>query len=64
MTSSIDRLIEVVEDRTAMELAFRIILEATESKQLPPEGNLPVFHDQIVNCNFFTILERVTGKSY
>lgn len=47
-----------------MEQSYRIILEALETRQLPPESSLPVFRDELVNETFFAILERATGKEY
>lgn len=64
MGDKIDRLIEIIEDRTSMELALRMIMEALETKELPNEGSLPCFNDEIVEENFITILEKATGKEY
>lgn len=64
MSSSIDRLIDIIEEHHSMEQSYRIILEALETRQLPPESSLPVFRDELVNETFFAILERITGKEY
>ena len=36
MINGIDRLVEIIEDRYAMEQAMRIILWSLETRQLPP----------------------------
>lgn len=64
MISGIDSLIRVIEDRCALEQALRIILEAAETRQLPPESSLPLFSDELVSETFFAILRHVTGKEY
>lgn len=64
MISGIDRLIEIIEERYALEQALRIILEALEPRQLPSESSLPLFRDTLVNETFFAILEHATGKEY
>lgn len=64
MKGNIDRLIEIIEDYTSMELALRMIMEAIETKELPNEGTLPCFNDDIIEENFISLLEKVTGKVY
>lgn len=64
MKKGIDRLVDIIEDYVSMEMAIRIIIEAAETKVLPNEGSLPCFNDSIVEENFTTILEKVTGKEY
>lgn len=64
MMSNSDRLIEIIEDHTSMELAFRVIMEAMLTKELPSEGSLPVFNDELVQENVIFILEKATGKEY
>ena len=64
MINGIDKLVEIIEDRYAMEQAMRIILWSLETRQLPPESSLPLFSDSLVNETFFAILERITGKEY
>lgn len=64
MRKGIDRVVDIIEDYVSMEIAIRIIMEAAETKELPNEGSLPCFNDSIVEENFITILEKVTGKEY
>lgn len=64
MKESMERLIEIIEDYTSMELAIRMIMEAAETKELPNEGSLPCFNDGIIEENFIALLEKVAGKEY
>lgn len=59
-----DRLLEVVQDHTSLVQALQFILEATETKKLPPYGILPVFNDDLLNDRLKGILELVTGEKY
>lgn len=59
-----ERLIEIIEDHNSMELGLRMIMEAMAKKELPNEGSLPCFNDSIIEENFISILEGVTGKRY
>lgn len=47
-----------------MDTALRIIMEASETKVLPPQSNLPCFNDEIAGENLVAILQKVTGKRY
>lgn len=64
MIENSDKLIEIIEDRVSMELGYRIILEAAETKKLPCEGTLPTFNDEMLSDVFYDILQSVTGKKY
>lgn len=64
MLSNTDRLIEIIEDHHSYELAMRIVLQAAETHELPPEGVLPTFNDSLDSDTFISLLERVTGKRY
>lgn len=64
MPKDFDRLVEIIEERAALELGLRIVLEAAESKELPPEGTLPCFSSDVTESVFMSLLERVTGKKY
>lgn len=64
METGLDRLVAVIEDRVSLDNALRIILEAAETKELPKEAYLPVFHDELTDVNFISVLEKVTGKEY
>lgn len=57
-------IIAIIEDRALLDLGLRMILEAAETKELPKEANLPVFHDELTGVNFISVLEKVTGKEY
>lgn len=59
-----DKLLEVVQDHTSLVLALQFILEAAETKKLPPYGVLPVFNDDLLNDRLKGILELVTGEKY
>ena len=59
-----DKLLEVVQDHTSLVQALQFILEAAETKKLPPYGILPVFNDGLFNDRLKGILELVTGEKY
>lgn len=59
-----DKLLEVVQDQTSLVQALHFILEAAETKKLPPYGVLPVFNDYLLNDRLKGILELVTGEKY
>lgn len=64
MISNTDRLIEIIEDHASYEIALRMVMEAAETHELPPEGILPVFNDSLASDNIKTVLELVSGKKY
>lgn len=59
-----DRLIGIIEDRKAFDDATIMILEAAETKELPPMNFLPSFSDVIIEDRIQSIFELVTGKKY
>lgn len=59
-----DKLIEIVQDHTSLLQALRIILEAAETKKLPPYAALPTFNDSILDDQVRTALEFITGDKY
>ena len=59
-----DKLLEVVQDHTSLVIALQFILEAAETKKLPPYGVLPVFNDDLLNDQVRTALELITGEKY
>ena len=59
-----DNLIEIVQDHTSLVQALRIILEAAETKKLPPYAALPTFNDSILDDQVITALESITGDKY
>lgn len=59
-----DKLLEVVQDHTSLVQALQFILEAAETKKLPPYGVLPVFNDDLLNDQVRIALELVTGEKY
>lgn len=59
-----DKLIEIVQDHTSLVQALRIILEASETKKLPPYATLPTFNDSILDDQVRTALEFITGYKY
>lgn len=59
-----DKLLEVVQDHTSLVQALQFILEAAETKKLPPESLLPIFNDSFLEDQLIDILALVTGKEY
>lgn len=64
MIDCTDRMVSALEDRVSLEIGLRMVLEAAETKELPPEGVLPCFSDQNTEELLVSVLERVTGKEY
>ena len=59
-----DKLIEIVQDHTSLVQALRLLLEAAETKKLPPYATIPTFHDSILDDQVRTALEFITGDKY
>lgn len=59
-----DKLLEVVQDHTSLVQALQFILEAAETKKLPPYSILPTFNDDMLEDRVLAILELITGKKY
>lgn len=59
-----DKLIEIIEDHSSLVQALQFILEAAETKELPPEALLPIFNDSFLEDQLIDILALVTGKNY
>ena len=59
-----DKLIEIVQDHTSLVQALRIILEAAETKKMPPYAALPTFTDSILDDQVRTAIELITGDKY
>lgn len=59
-----DKLIEIIEDHNSLVQALQFILEAAETKELPPEALLPIFNDSFLEDQLIDILALVTGKEY
>lgn len=59
-----DKLIEVVQDHTSLVIALQFILEAAETKKLPPYCILPTFNESYLDDRVQAILEKVTGEKY
>ena len=59
-----DKLIEIVEDHNSLVQALQFILEAAETKKLPPYSLLPTFNDSILDDQVRTALEFITGDKY
>ena len=59
-----DKLLEVVQDHTSLVQALQFILEAAETKKLPPYGILPVFNDSMLDEQVRIALELITGEKY
>lgn len=59
-----DKLIEIVQDHTSLVQALQFILEAAETKKLPPYGILPTFKNDLLEDQVRITLELVTGEKY
>ena len=59
-----DKLIEVVQDHTSLVIALQFILEAAETKKLPPYGLLPTFNDYFLDDRLRMALELIAGEKY
>lgn len=64
MMSDLGRMIDIIEDRSSLELGLRMILDAKALKKLPPYGSLPTFHDSFTEDLFLNVLEAVVGERY
>ena len=59
-----DKLIDIVQDHTSLVQALRLILEAAETKKLPPYATIPTFNDSILDDQVRTAIEFITGDKY
>ena len=59
-----DKLIDIVQDHTSLVQALRLILDAAETKKLPPYATIPTFNDSILDDQVRTALEFITGDKY
>ena len=59
-----DKLIEIVQDHTSLVQALRLILDAAETKKLPPYATLPTFNDSLLDDQVRTAIELITGDKY
>ena len=57
-------IIKIIEDKYALEMGLRIIMETAERKVLPEEIFLPTFNDSLIEETFVATLEKVAGKKY
>lgn len=64
MKNDVEKMVEIVEDKAALETGLRVILWAAEKRELPDEGLLPVFNDSMTEELFREVLEKVAGKEY
>lgn len=64
MMSDLGRMIDIIEDRSSLELGLRMILDANALKKLPPYGSLPTFSDSVTEELFVSVLEAVVGERY
>lgn len=60
----IEKFVEIVEDKAALELGLRVIMEVAETKVLPPVGVLPTFNNEFIADMFNKTLELVAGKKF
>ena len=59
-----DKSLEIVQDHTSFVQALPLILEAAETKKLPPYATIPTFNDSILDDQVRTALEFITGYKY
>lgn len=59
----IEKLVEIVEDRAALEYGMRLIMDAAEKKAMPDAAYLPTFNDAMLEETFVRTLEAIAGKS-
>lgn len=59
-----DKLIEIVQDHNSLVQALRLILEAAETKKLPPYATLPTFNDSLLDDQVRIAIELITGDKY
>ena len=59
-----DKLIEIVEDHNSLVQSLQFILEAAETKKLPPYSLLPAFNDSFLDDRLRIALELITGEKY
>ena len=59
-----DKLIEIVEDHNSLVQELQFILEAAETKKLPPYSLLPIFNDSFLDDRLRIALELITGEKY
>lgn len=59
-----NKLIEIIEDRAALEMGLRVIMRAIETKELPDEALLPTFCEEMEEELLINILEKIAGKKY
>jgi hypothetical protein len=57
-------MIEIVEDKYALELGLRILMVAAERKALPEEVFLPTFNDSMLEETYKVALEKVSGQKF
>lgn len=60
----IEKFVEIVEDKAALELGLRVIMEVAETKVLPPVGVLPTFNDELIADVFNRRLSLWRGRSF
>ena len=59
-----DWLIAIIQDRRSPDDAVATIMQAAETKVLPPLANIPSFNNDTTERNVIETLELVTGKKY
>lgn len=64
MMSDLGWMIDIIEDRSSLELGLRMILDAKALNKLPPYGSLPTFSDSVTEELFVSVLEAVVGERY
>ena len=57
-----DKMIEIVEDYTSLVIALRMILEAAETKKMPPIGIVPTFNDSLIEDQVMAIFGLISGE--
>lgn len=57
-------MIEIVEDYTSLVITLRMILEAAETKKMPPISIVPTFNDSLIEDQVIAIFGLISGEKY
>lgn len=55
-------MIEIVEDYTSLVITLRMILEAAETKKMPPISIVPTFNDSLIEDQVIAIFGLISGE--
>lgn len=60
----IEKFVEIVEDKAALELGLRVIMEVAETKNLPPVGYFPRLMTSLLLICLTRRLSLLRGRSF